>query len=354
MDKKEFGFGIVGAGMIAHFHAKAISAIAHASLKGICSRTKSKAEAFAKEYQCIAYDSLEAMLHNSEIDIICVCTPSGVHLEPALASINAAKHCLIEKPLEVTTARCDRIIQAARQAGVKVGVIFPSRFYKAETSLKEAVDKSRFGDLVMGDAYVKWYRSPEYYQSGKWRGTWQYDGGGALMNQGIHSVDLLQWYMGPVLSVRAISANAKHKNIEVEDTIVAILQFSNGALGAIECSTAVFPGSPKRIEIRGTEGSAVLEEDRLIEWAFNEDMENDKDVKDFNSYRPFSSGGASDPAAISFRGHQRQIEDMIQSIKTGRDPAITAEEGKKSVAIIEGIYASAKSGGRVIHINSTK
>src|SRR5690606_8784113 len=186
------------------------------------------------------------------------------------------KHCLIEKPLEITVERCDAIIDAARKAGVKVGVIFPSRFYEASRQLIASIDENRFGNLVLGSAYVKWHRSEAYYASGRWRGTWEYDGGGALMNQGIHSVDLLQWYMGPVESVQATAANVRHKNIEVEDTIVATLNFKNGALGTLECSTAVFPGTLKRIEIMGTEGTAILEEDYFIIWEFQRERSVDE------------------------------------------------------------------------------
>src|SRR5690349_856500 len=198
MGNKNFGFGIVGAGMISHFHAKAIGEIPNASLIGVHSVVN--ADNFAKQHNCTAYATLEEMLANPEIDIVCICTPSGVHMEPAVTSIEAGKHCLIEKPLEVTVERCDKILEAARKAGVKVGSIFPSRFYETSMQLKKTIDEKRFGDLVLGDAYVKWYRTEAYYKSGAWRGTWKYDGGGALMNQGIHSIDLLQWYMGPVES----------------------------------------------------------------------------------------------------------------------------------------------------------
>jgi predicted dehydrogenase len=346
-EQKQYGFGIVGAGVIAEFHAKAIAEIGNAVLKGIYTRTASKAEAFASQFSCVAYPTLEAMLEQADIDIVCICTPSGIHLEPALACIAAGKHCLVEKPLEVTVERCDQIIQAAGTAGVKAGVIFPSRFYAASMRLKEALDQNKFGDLVLGDAYVKWHRSMEYYQSGAWRGTWQFDGGGALMNQGIHSVDLLQWYMGPVISVQAVSANALHKTIEVEDTIVALVQFANGALGTIECSTAVFPGSLKRIEVRGTRGSAVLEEDQLIEWAFQQADQEDDLVRRVQQEGHPSSGGASDPKAIRFTGHQRQIEDLIRAIDTDGTPAVTVAEGRKSVAIIEAIYESARTGKKI-------
>lgn len=347
MKEKQFGFGIIGSGMIAHFHAKAIADISDAKLKMVYDSNKENAARFADRFNCKPCYSLEEMLSNGDIDIVCICTPSGIHLEPALACISAGKDCLVEKPLEITVERCDRIISAASASGVKVGAIFPSRFYTAEMELKEAIVQKRFGELVMGDAYVKWYRTPEYYKSGAWRGTWKIDGGGALMNQGIHSVDLLQWYMGPVVSVQAFSTRVKHKSIEVEDTIVAVIQFENGALGSIECSTAVYPGSRKRIEVRGTEGSAVLEEDQLVEWEFKEGREEDKEINKHKKSEFLSSAGASDPADIGYTGHKAQIEDMINAIRKGVDTSVTAEEGRKSVAIIEAIYKSAQTGRKI-------
>lgn len=347
MNEKRFGFGIVGAGMISHFHARAIAAIKNAVLVGVYNINKDKSDQFAGKHHCIAYTTLEEMLSNPEIDIVCICTPSGIHLDPALKSIKAGKHCLIEKPLEVTLERCDRIIEAAKKKGVRVGVIFPSRFYENSKQLKSAIDQKRFGDLVLGDAYVKWSRSAAYYQSGKWRGTWKYDGGGALMNQGIHSVDLLQWYMGPVESVRSVAANIQHKNIEVEDTIVSTLKFANGALGSIESTTAVFPGTLKRIEIMGTEGTAILEESNLIKWEFAKKNSEDKIINDELAKANISHGGVSDPADINFAGHQKQIEDMMHSIETGDDPLIDGLEGRKSVEIVLAIYESARSGHEI-------
>ena len=344
MGKKHFGFGIVGAGMISHFHAKAIAAIANASLIGVYSINKNKSDEFASQHNCTAYDTLDEMVSLPEIDIVCICTPSGIHLDPAIKSIEAGKHCLIEKPLEVTLEKCDQIIEAASKAGVKIGVIFPSRFYEASKQLKKAIDEKRFGDLVLGDAYIKWNRSSEYYKSGKWRGTWEYDGGGALMNQGIHSVDLLQWYMGSVESVQSVAANIRHKDIEVEDTIVATVKFANGALGTIECSTAVFPGAFKRIEIMGTEGTAILEESNLIKWEFTHTMSEDQIIVDSMAGGNILHGGVSNPADISFIGHKKQVENMIRSVQTGDKPLIDGLEGRKSVEIVLAIYESAASG----------
>lgn len=347
MEKKHFGFGIVGAGMIAHFHARAIAELSNASLMGIYSINKNKSDDFAKKHHCAVYATLAEMVSNPEIDIVCICTPSGMHLEPAIASIAAGKHCLIEKPLEVTVERCDNIIEAAQKAGVQIGVIFPSRFYDASRQLKKTIDENRFGSLVLGDAYIKWSRSAAYYASGLWRGTWKYDGGGALMNQGIHSVDLLQWVMGPVESVQSVTANIRHKGIEVEDTVVATLKFRNGALGTIVCSTAVFPGSLKRIEIMGTEGTAILEEDHLIKWQFQNENADDEGIRKGMKADAVSHGGVSNPSDIGFVGHQKQMEDMMQAIETGGQPFIDGIEGRKSVEIIIAIYESARTGQKV-------
>ena len=347
MKEKQFGFGIIGAGMISGIHAMAINSIANAALVGVYSINKDKSDVFAAKYDCAAYSTLDEMLDNPAIDVVCICTPSGIHSNPALQCIAAGKHCLVEKPLEVTLEKCDQIIEAARNAGVKVGVIFPSRFYEASMQLKKSIDEKMFGDLVLGDAYVKWYRSEAYYQSSAWRGTWALDGGGALMNQGIHSVDLLQWYMGPVKSVQSVAANIRHKGIEVEDTIVSTVQFVNGALGTIECSTAVFPGALKRIEVMGTKGTAMLEENKLIKWEFENMTAEDEKINSAASAGNTAQGGASNPADISFAGHQRQIENMIHCIETGDELLIDAAEGRKSVEIVLAIYESARAGKKI-------
>lgn len=343
MKEKQFGFGIVGAGVISNIHAMAISSIDNAKLIGVYSINKNKSDVFANKNNCTAYNTLEEMVKNPEIDIVCICTPSGIHLDPALKCIEAGKHCLIEKPLEVTLEKCDRIIEAAHKTGVKIGVIFPSRFYEASMQVKKSIDEKRFGELVLGDAYVKRYRSAEYYKSSTWRGTREFDGGGALMNQGIHSVDLLQWYMGAVESVQSVTANIRHKEIEVEDTVVSTLKFANGALGTIECSTAVFPGALKRIEIMGTAGTAILEESNLIKWQFEKATSEDEMIIQTMSRGNVSHGGVSNPADISFIGHQKQMEDMIKCIETGDTPFIDGLEGRKSVEIVLAIYESART-----------
>ena len=213
-----FGFGIVGCGMISNFHAQAIAGIRNAQLVGCYDMFPKAADRFAEEQDCIAYHNLDEMLANDDIRIITICTPSGAHLEPAVAAARAGKHVLVEKPLEISLKKCDRIIAACEKAGVQLGTIMPSRFSAANVALKGAIKDGRFGKLTLGDTYVKWWRSQEYYDSGGWRGTWALDGGGAYMNQAIHNVDLLYWFMGDVAEVCAITDTLAHERIEVEDT----------------------------------------------------------------------------------------------------------------------------------------
>ena len=345
MDMKTYRFAIIGTGAIANIHAQAIQDIENAILVGAYNRTPEKATAFAQKWNCQSYPTLEELL-TANIDVVCICTASGLHLSAALACIQANKHILVEKPLEITTERCEQIAQAAINQRVKVGVIFPSRFNSSSQQIKQALDAKRFGKTVMGSAYVKWSRDAAYYASAAWRGTWEFDGGGALMNQAIHSVDLLQWYMGPVKSVQAITANIRHKAIEVEDTAVAIIKFASGALGTIECTTATFPGSFKRIEIHGTQGTAILEEDTIKSWQFTDETDQDKQIQNQTNNQS-SQGGFANPMDIAYLGHKRQMEDFLKAIENDATPLIDAAEGKKSVQIIEAIYKSAKTGMEV-------
>ena len=205
------GFGIVGCGMIAHFHAKAIADIKGAKLVAGFDFRQESAERLTDEHGGTPYTDLKKMLADPKVDVVTICTPSGAHMEPAVAAANAGKHVIVEKPLEITLKRCDRIIEACKKNKVVLSAIFPSRFHRCSKMLKEAIDKGRFGRLSLGDAYVKWYRTQEYYDSGQWRGTWALDGGGALMNQAIHSVDILTWLMGPVAELTAQTATLAHK-----------------------------------------------------------------------------------------------------------------------------------------------
>jgi len=341
-----YGFGIVGLGLIADFHARAIQAISggRSSLVACCSRSAEKAQEFEKKYGCTGYTDLDKFLTHPGLDIVSLCTPSGAHLEHSLAAAGAGKHVIVEKPLEITPERCDKIIAACESAKVSLAGIFQSRFSEVAGIVKTAVDQGRFGTLVLGDAYVKWFRSQEYYDDGGWHGTQSLDGGGALINQSIHAIDLLQWFMGPVESVQAFTGTVGHKRIEVEDNAVAALRFRNGAFGVIEGSTSVYPGFLKRIEISGTKGSMILEEETLKAWDFAESLPEDEEIRKKFGAGTETGGGAADPGAISFEGHRRQFEEFITSLEQGRSPLVDGREAKKAVEIIQAIYTSASNG----------
>jgi predicted dehydrogenase len=338
------GFGIIGCGMISAFHARAIAEVRGAKLVACFDTRKESAERFAAENGCAAYDDLDAMLADPRVAIVTIATPSGAHMEPAIAAARAGKHVIVEKPLEITLKRCDRIIAECEKNGVQLGTIFPSRFHDASVRLKRAIDAGRFGRLTLGDAIVKWYRSQAYYDSGAWRGTWALDGGGALMNQAIHSVDLLTWLMGPVVEIQAATATLAHERIEVEDTAVATLRFANGALGTIEATTAAFPGYLKKIEIHGSEGSAVIEEEDIKTWDFARPKKEDAMVHTKMTSHKSSGGGAADPSAIGHQGHAKQFREFVAAVRSKRAPAIDGHEGRRSVEIVLAIYKAAESG----------
>lgn len=341
------GFGIIGCGMIAGFHSKAIGDIEGAEVVACFDTFPASADRFAAENNCKAYHDLDEMLADDAVEIVTICTPSGAHLDPAIAAARAGKHIIVEKPLEITLDRCDAIISECEKAGVVVSAIFPSRFHESSRLMKEAIDAGRFGKLTIGDAYVKWFRTQEYYDSGKWRGTWALDGGGALMNQAIHSVDLLTWLMGPVKEISARTTTLAHERIEVEDVALATLEFENGALGVIEATTAAFPGSLKRIEISGTEGTAILEEEDLKMWEFADPSDDDQRIQKEMAGRNQTGGGAADPSAIGHHGHTMQFADVLRAIDAGEKPAIDGYEGRRSVEIILAIYKAAETGGSI-------
>jgi predicted dehydrogenase len=338
------GFGIIGCGMISRFHAKAVADLRGAKVVACQDAFPQAADKLAAELGCTAYHNLNALLADPDVDVVTICTPSGLHMEPAVAAAKAGKHIIVEKPLDITLARCDAMIDAARKAGVVLSTIFPSRFHESSQLVKQAIDKGRFGRLTMGDAYVKWFRTQEYYDSGAWRGTWKLDGGGALMNQAVHSVDLLLWFMGPAIEVSAYTATLAHQRIEVEDVAVATVRFANGALGVLEASTATWPGELKRLEISGDAGSAIVREEDLAVWKFAKETKADEAIRQKMASRTQTGGGAADPKAIGYHGHMLQFQDVLTAIKKGKQPLIDGPEGRKAVELILAIYKSAETG----------
>ncbi len=341
-------FGIIGAGMIARFHAMAIGAMEGGTLHSFCGRRQDAVDELVGEFGGVGYTDLEAFLADPELDIVTIATPSGAHLEPALAAAAAGKHIICEKPLEVTPDRVDLMIAACETAGVTLAGIFNRRFHPAMDTFKAAVDAGRFGTLTLCDAYVKWYRSQAYYDSGAWRGTWALDGGGALMNQSIHLVDQLLYLAGDVVSVSASTACLAHTGIEVEDTAVAILEFKSGARGVIQGSTACWSstGHPAEIQICGDQGSAFLADEKFRVWDFATSDPADEMVHAELMQGSGAKGlGANDPKAINFNGHRLNFEDVVTAIREGRNPRVDGYEARRAVALICAIYESAKNGG---------
>jgi UDP-N-acetyl-2-amino-2-deoxyglucuronate dehydrogenase len=340
----KLGFGIVGCGMIAQFHAKAIKDLKQGRLVGCYSSTYASAERFAGEHSIKPYAKLEELLSDPAIDVVCICTPSGAHLEPGVLAAAHGKHLVVEKPMEITLKRCDALLAACEKHGVLLCPVFPSRFSPASMELKEAITAGRFERMTLADTYVKWWRTQQYYDSGGWRGTWELDGGGAFMNQAIHNVDLLYWLAGEITEVNGLTSTLAHERIEVEDTAVATVRFASGALGVLEAATSAWPGLLKRTEIHGTAGTVIIEQDNILKWEFAKAKPRDKGIMEKYARVAGSTGGASDPKAISYRGHYEQLKDFVKAIQTGTKPQISGPEGRKAVEIVLAIYQSAWTG----------
>ncbi len=337
-------FGIVGTGMIAEFHARAIGEIPGASVAACLDTVPERARTFAAKHGCRAYGDLASFLSDPDMEVVNVCSPSGAHLDSAVPAAESGRHVIVEKPLEITVERCMRIVEACGRAGVVLSGIFPSRFFEAARAVKEALDGGRFGRLTMGSAYVKWWREQSYYSGSGWKGTKAMDGGGALMNQSIHAIDLLLWYLGKVRRVSAFTGVAGHTGLEIEDNASATLEFENGALGAVQGSTAVWPGFLKRVEVLGTAGSAILEEESLAFWRFAAEVPGDEEIRTRFASSTSTGGGASDPTAIGHRGHRLQIEDILRAIRENGTPLVDGIEATRPVALIRAIYESAATG----------
>ena len=349
-------FGILGCGVIGPHHAQAIAGLPNdAVLVATADRNVERAEKLAQQYGAHAYATLEDLLHHPSLDAVCICTPSGDHAGQAATVLSAGKHVVVEKPVDITLEAIDRLLAARRSTAQKVAVISQHRFDTASHIVRDAVEQGRFGRLTLGAAQIRWWRSQTYYDSGAWRGTREYDGGGALMNQSIHTIDLLQWLMGPVVEISAYTALLAHERIEVEDTAVAVVRFASGALGIIEGTTAAYPGLTARLEVHGDRGSAVIDSDELVYFhtAATEDEaaaygasgagNQVADVLSQYAADPVGPAAGSDPASLSM-AHRDQIRDFIAAIREDREPLVNIEEGRKAVAIILAIYESAQRG----------
>lgn len=339
--KKTLHFGIVGSGNIVETHIKSIEEIPNAKVTAIFSRNKETAEKWGNQYNIRVYSDYDHFLSNDDLDIVTILTPSGTHADFGIKAAKKGKHVIVEKPIDTTLSKTNELIHVCREANVTLSCIFQHRFDNAIVDIKNAMNLGEFGQLNFGAARTTWYRSQEYYDSGAWRGTWELDGGGALMNQSIHYIDLLLYLMGPVEEVHAFCATRAHERIEVEDIAVATLKFKSGALGLIEGNTAAYPGYSATLDIFGNNGSVVIENDQVKEWNFR----NGKQYS--NSRIKEVVTNASSHKMSSYESHKRQYQDIVNAISEKRDPQVTGEEARKSLELILAIYESAKSGKTV-------
>ncbi len=340
-------FGIIGTGTIGRFHAQAIRAMDGGTLRAVYNPRAESAAILTAEFGVACHSELAGFLADPELEIVTIATPSGAHFEPALAALRAGKHVICEKPLEITTARIDELIAAAAASGKTLAAILNRRFNPAMAAFKAACDGGRLGKIVSASCYVKWFRDQAYYDSAGWRGTWALDGGGALMNQGIHAIDAVLHLAGPVRSVQANTACLAHERIEVEDMAVAILEFESGARGVIEGSTCSWSasGHPARVQLCGTEGSVFLADETFEVWDFKNARPEDAGIRETLMRGTQSTLGANDPKAIQFHAHRRNFEEVVRAIRDGREPSTSASEARKAVALIQAIYQSAAANG---------
>jgi UDP-N-acetyl-2-amino-2-deoxyglucuronate dehydrogenase len=333
--------GILGGGNISRTHARAANEIEGVKITAVYGQNIEKVNELAEAFGGSAYNDLETFFKHKPMDVVLVGSPSGLHSEHGIQAAHAGLHVLMEKPIAISTEQTDTLIAECEKAGVKLGVFFQDRVAPDIVKLKELVDAGKLGTPILTSAQVKWYRPPEYYKESRWRGIWALDGGGALMNQGVHTVDLLLWLMGDVRSLWAKAITALH-NIEVEDTVVAALEFAGGAIGTLEAATSAYPGFSRRLELTGSQGTIILENDRLAAVKLREPL------PDLIIQPPPLADERAVSATISdTRGHRTIIEDFLHAIATGGQPLCTGHEARRSVELIQAVYHSSKTGQAV-------
>jgi predicted dehydrogenase len=339
---REIGIAIVGTGMVARYHAQAIAAAPGARLVATSRFDPAKAAAAATEFGAPCETDYAKLLARRDVDAVCICTPSGAHATQTIAAARAGKHVLVEKPMALTVADADAMIAACATAGVRLGVALQRRTEPAYQAVRSAIEAGSLGELVLGLALIPYHRTQAYYDSAPWRGTWAEDGGGALMNQGIHIADLLLWFMGDVEEVQARTATMAH-SIEVEDDLTASVRFKSGALGSILATTAAAPGFPHRVEVYGTRGGVQLEAEAVVRW------EGEAAPAVDASLRPgaAAAGAGSSPTGLAPTGHARILADFVAAIREGRPPLVPGEEGRRSLQLVLAVYEAARNGTAV-------
>ena len=339
-----FHVGLIGGGNISETHARAARAISGVEIAAVYGTNCEKVRRLCRDHGGTPFEDFSAFLTHRPMDLVIIGSPSGLHARQGIAAAEHGLHVLTEKPIDISTRRADDLIEATDRAGVKLGVIFQDRLKPHIRQLKDWIDHGVLGKPLLVDARVKWYRPPEYYANSRWRGTLALDGGGALINQGIHTIDLLLWLLGEVSCVQAQTATELHA-IEAEDTATTILEFSSGALGLFHTTTAAYPGYPRRVEISGTEGTVILEHDQIIAADLRKAPEEGARIAPRDENLSASSATVSD-----FRGHQAVIEDFLSAIQKNTVPACDGREGRRSLALVEAIYRAARSPQRTARV----
>ena len=329
--------GIIGGGNISETHARAVREIEGVEISAFFGINEAKVARLTQLFGGVAYHGLEYFLNHKPMDLVIVGSPSGLHAEQGIAAAQRGLHVLVEKPIDITTARADELIEACEQAGVKLGVCFQDRFSPDIYRVKQMIDSGQLGRPILASGSVRWYRPPEYYSTSRWRGTLGLDGGGALINQAIHTIDLLLWLMGDVKRVCAIKRTALHE-IDVEDTLVATLEFGNGAIGSFEAATSVYPGYDRRIDLTGTEGTIIVEQDRIARC----DLKTGP-FEHVASSEESANLRTSSPVISDVRGHRRVVADFLQAIETNGRARCDGQEGRRSIALVQAIYESAQT-----------
>ncbi len=341
---KTVGFGLLGAGLIAPFHAKSIAAIDGAKLVAVADVAAERADKMAAQFGCKAYHSLEALLADKDVNVVCVLTPNHLHRDAAVAAANAGKHVLTEKPPAMSLADTDAMIAAAKKAGVHLGVVLQCRVRKPIQAMKKAIEQGRFGRLLQADAYMKWFRTTEYYFSDPWRSSRQ-SGAGVTIQHAFHYIDLLQYLMGPVARVQAKMTNLGHPQVKLEDSLQAFLDYGNGAQGVVVASTALWPGTDIRIEVNGANGTAIMAGEKMVTWKFREEKPEDEEIRQLG--RGSVATAAGGPADFDFADHRTVIEAMTAAARGEAQPLITADSARKTLEIALAMYQSARTGQAV-------
>ena len=351
-------YGVIGCGAIHGVHCEAIKGVGNAELVGVFDIHPEKSAKTAEKHGVYCSPSLTELLE--QVDAVTVCVPSGLHAEIGIQAALAGKHVLVEKPIDVTLQSALSLVVACEKANVKLGTISQHRFSDQVRRLHDTAQSGGFGTLLQGDAYIKWYRTQAYYDSGDWRGTWKLDGGGCLINQGVHYIDMIQWIMGGVKAVQAQVRTSAH-NIEVEDIANALIEYKNGAVGVIQGSTSFFPGLAERLEVHGKHGSVIIEGDRTKLWKIDAEAAAEGLYGGGVLMQPTPSlhlhdqdevvaNAASDPTAVWGEQHRLQIEDFTNAILEDREPAMTGRMALEPLKIIMAIYESSRKGGARVEI----